>query len=140
MVVPRFTTRAEVGQGKTLMSIPRITFCKPYSGDPKGTLRHTASDQDMHCLPIYVTQKGRNAYMSEVPNMTKYSKTCVKRPLSKDKKMVFKTDYCLMQVKSIAQCSKESLLQYFRPSLSYQLSLRSLFFIFLNGRFTQVLL
>ena len=31
-----------------------------------------------------------------------------------------------MQVKSIAQCSKGSILQYFRPSLSYQLSLRSL--------------
>ena len=37
-----------------------------------------------------------------------------------------------MQVKSI--------LQYFRPSLSYHLSLRSLFCIFLSGHFTQVLL
>ena len=45
-----------------------------------------------------------------------YSKTCVKRPLSKRPKMVFKTNYCLVQVKSI--------LQYLRPSLSYQLSLR----------------
>ena len=26
----------------------------------------------------------------------------------KDQKMVFKTDYCLMQVKSIAECSKHS--------------------------------
>ena len=32
----------------------------------------------------------------------KYSKTCVKRPLSKRQKIVFKTDYRLMQVKSIA--------------------------------------
>ena len=31
-------------------------------------------------------------------------------------------------------------MQYVRPSLSYHLSLRSLFFIFLSGRFTQVLL
>ena len=45
-----------------------------------------------------------------------------------------------MQVKSIAECSKGSILQYFRPSLSYHLSLRSLFYIFLSGRFTQVLL
>ena len=29
-----------------------------------------------------------------------------------------------MQVKSIAECSKGSILQYFRPSLSYHLSLR----------------
>ena len=45
-----------------------------------------------------------------------------------------------MQVKSIAECSKESILQYFRPSLSFHLSLRSLFCLFLSGRFTQVLL
>ena len=30
-----------------------------------------------------------------------------------------------------------SILQYFRPSLSYHLSLRSLFCLFLSGRFTQ---
>ena len=56
-----------------------------------------------------------------------------------DQKLVFKTDYCLMQVKSIAECSKrafwmlqESILQYFRPSLSYHLSLRPLFCLFLS--------
>ena len=32
-----------------------------------------------------------------------YSKTCVKQPLSKDHKLVFKTNYRLMQVKSIAE-------------------------------------
>ena len=52
----------------------------------------------------------------------KHSKTCVKRPLSKDQKMLFKTNYCLMQVKSIAECSKGSILQYLRLSLSYHLS------------------
>ena len=54
--------------------------------------------------------------------------------------MFFKTNYRLMQVKSIAECSKASILQYFRPSFSYHLSLRSLFCLFLSGRFTQVLL
>ena len=54
--------------------------------------------------------------------------------------MVFKSDYCLMQVKSIAECSKGSILQYFRPSLSYHLSLRSLFCVRLSGRLRQVLL
>ena len=47
-----------------------------------------------------------------------------------------KTDYCLMQVKNIA----ESILQYFWTSLSYHLSLRSLFCLFLSGRLRQVLL
>ena len=36
----------------------------------------------------------------------KYSKTFVKRPLSKRPKRFFKTDSRLMQVKSIAECSK----------------------------------
>ena len=34
-----------------------------------------------------------------------YSKTCLKRPLQKKAKIVFKTDYRLMQVKRIAECS-----------------------------------
>ena len=58
----------------------------------------------------------------------------------KDHKLFFKTNYRLMQVKSIAECSKGSILQYFPASLSYQLLLRSLFCLFLSDRFTQVLL
>ena len=42
-----------------------------------------------------------------------------------------------MQVKSIADWS---ILQYFRPSLSYHLPLRPLFCLFLSGRLRQVLL
>ena len=38
--------------------------------------------------------------------------------------MVFKTYYRLMQVKSIADCSKGSILQYFRPSLCYHLLIK----------------
>ena len=40
-----------------------------------------------------------------------YIKTCVKQPLTKGPKMVFKTDCRLMQVKSIAECFKGSILQ-----------------------------
>ena len=60
-----------------------------------------------------------------------YSKTCVKQPLLKRPKKVFKTNYRLMQVKSIEECSKGSILQYFRRSLGYHLSSRSLFCLFL---------
>ena len=43
-----------------------------------------------------------------------YSKICVKRPLSKrPENLVFKDDYHLMQVESIAECSIGSILQYF---------------------------
>ena len=45
-----------------------------------------------------------------------------------------------MQVKSIAECSKRSILQYFRISLSYHLSLRSVFCLFLSGRLRHILL
>ena len=68
------------------------------------------------------------------------SKACVKLPLSKTINWFsIKTKYRLMQVKSIAECSEGSILQHFRPSLSYHLSLRSLFCLFLSGRFTPVL-
>ena len=70
--------------------------------------------QDSHCLQIYI-----------------YSKTCLKLPFQKMTKLFFKTDHHLMQVKSIAECSKGSFLQYFRPSLSYDLSSRFLFCLFL---------
>ena len=50
--------------------------------------------------------------------------------LKKTKKLVSKTNYLLMQVKGIAECSEGSILQYFWPSLSYHLSLRSLFCLF----------
>ena len=56
------------------------------------------------------------------------------------RKLFFKTNYRLMQVKNISKSSKGSILQYLLPSLSYHLSLRSLFCLFLSGRFTQVLL
>ena len=56
------------------------------------------------------------------------------------KKLVFSTDHSLMQVKSIAECSKGSILQYFRPSLSNHFPLRPLFCLSLSGRLRQVLL
>ena len=40
-----------------------------------------------------------------------------------------------MPVKSIAECSKGSILQYFRPSLIHYSSLRSLFCLFFSGLF-----
>ena len=51
-----------------------------------------------------------------------------------------KTNYHLMQVKSIAECSNGSILQSFWPSLSYHLLLRSLFCLFLSGCLRNILL
>ena len=46
----------------------------------------------------------------------------------------------LMQVQSIAECSKGNILQNFRPSLSYNFALRPLFCLLLSGRLRQALL
>ena len=72
---------------------------------------------------------------------TKYTvKTVLSGHPKSTPKLDFNSYYHLMLVKSIAECSKGSILQYFWPSLSYHLSLRSVFCIFLSGRLGQVLL
>ena len=55
-------------------------------------------------------------------------------------KLSFKNNYCSMQIKSIAECSPWSILQYLQASLSYHLPLRSMFCLILSARFKQVLL
>ena len=67
-----------------------------------------------------------------------YSTFCLKRPLKKKAKIRFQDDHSLMKVKSIAECSKGSILQYFEPSLSYHLPLRPLFCLYLSDRLWQV--
>ena len=96
-------------------------------------------------LPVLITKilfrrEKCSKILEHLPYLMAYSKTCVKRPPSKRPKLVFKTNYCLMQVKNIAECSKGSIPQYYWPSLSCQFLLRSLFCLFLSGCFTQVLL
>ena len=46
----------------------------------------------------------------------------------------------LMKVKSIAECSKGSILQYFWPALNDNWSWKPIFGLFESGLFTQVLL
>ena len=82
--------------------------------------------------------KKSHCFVRQYKQQPRYSKRCVKGPLSKRPKMVFKTDYRLIQVKSIAECSHWSILHYIRPSFSYHLSFRPLFCVILSGRFIQV--
>ena len=67
-----------------------------------------------------------------------YSKTCVKRPVSKRSKISFQDQLSLNTRQKY--CRMGSILQYFRPSLSYHLSFRSLFCLFLSSSLTPVLL
>ena len=56
-----------------------------------------------------------------------------------DQKLVFKTDYRLMQVKSIAECSKGTFCNTFDLD-SATICHYHLFCLFLSGRLSQVLL
>ena len=92
----------------------------------------------LHELEVLLELFGFRQYWSNSKSL--YSKTCIKQPLKKNTKMVFNTNYRLMQVKSIAECSKGSTLQYFRPSICYYFPLSPLICLFLSGRLRQVLL
>ena len=68
-----------------------------------------------------------------------YSKTCLKRPLKKDQKLAFKTDYSLMQVKSIAERSKRAFCNTFDLH-KLPFVVKTFVLSFLSCRFRQVLL
>ena len=56
----------------------------------------------------------KSVYTNSLTKEKRYSsKTYFRRPLKKNTKLGFKTNHRLMQVKSIAECSKWSILQYF---------------------------
>ena len=61
-----------------------------------------------------------------------YSKTCVKRPLSKTTQIGFQDQLSLN--------AGQKYCRMLQASLSYRLSLRFLFCLYLSGHFTQVLL
>ena len=120
--------------------ILRLVLCWNYTAlrtikSEVGKIKVIRSVQQM-CWPTEPRRQSQKAWSHDTntvkPVLSGHSK---RRP-----KLIFKTDYCLMQVKSNAECSKGSILQYFGPSLSYHLSLRSFFFLFLSGHLRQVLL
>ena len=51
-----------------------------------------------------------------------YSKTCLMRPLKKKAKIGFQDQLSLNAGQKYCRMLQESILQYFRPSLSYRLS------------------
>ena len=73
-------------------------------------------------------------------HITTYSKTCLKWPLSKRPKIGFQDQLSLNAGQKYCRMLQGEILQYFRPSLSYHLSLRYMFCLFLSDRFRQVLL
>ena len=98
-----------------------------------------------HMMLCYQTQPIHVAHKEEVwelwsnilfsqsdQRLYNYSKTCVKRPLLKRSKIVYKTNHHLMQVKSVA----EMLSTFIKLPFVIKIYVLSIF----SGRFTQVLL
>ena len=69
-----------------------------------------------------------------------YSKTCLKRPLKRKPEIGFHDRLSLNAGQKYCRMHQESIMQYFRPSFSYHLSLRPLFCLFLSGCLRQLLL
>ena len=69
-----------------------------------------------------------------------YSLTCLKRPLKNKTKVGFQCRLLLNAGQKYCRMLQGGILQYFRPSLSYHLTLRSLFCLFLSNHLRQVLL
>ena len=78
------------------------------------------------------TDFNNNFFATVKPVLSGHSK---RRP-----KLVYKTDYRFNAGQKYCRMLQESILQYFRPSLSYHLSLRPLFCLILSGRLRPVLL
>ena len=91
------------------------------------------SEQDAHLLLGTGSTLVTSRYANTVkPVLSGHSK---KRP-----KFGFQDRLSLNAGQKYCRMLKESILQYFRPSLSYHLSLRPLFCLCLTGRLRQVLL
>ena len=104
-----------------------------------------AEPSNAACLPSNPRSEAFNHYITETSpkkdaQVAYYSKTCLKRSPKKKAKNGLKNRSSLYAGQKYCRMLQDSILQYFRPSLSYHLSLRYLFCLFLSGRFRQVLL
>ena len=64
----------------------------------------------------------------KISNVKQYSKTCLKQPLKRRPKIGFQDRLSLNAGQKFCRMLQESILQYFRPALSYNRTLRHLFF------------
>ena len=121
-------------------SIAKLT-CIPYS-DQHATVRHQHNYYGSHCKKTCLQllrpcraptnlSSDRKKLDIKILHATLAFMNTVKPILNdhsqNDQKLVFKTNYHLMQIKSIAECSKRA---FCKPSLSYHLSLRPSFCLF----------
>ena len=114
---------------------------------------HTCTYEIFHLVcckalkKVHCSYEGDTAYILSVLECTSVhennivfylnkSKTCLKRWLKKGQKLDFNTVYRLMQVNSIAECSKRAFCNAFDLHLA-SICRSDLFCLFLSGRFRQ---
>ena len=95
-------------------------------------------DGVIHAVDTFWTDKKRTSLKValgplNIPGKNVYSITCEKRPLSKRPKCFSRLIISSWSSSVLQNAPRGSILQYFRPSLSNHLSLRSLFCQFLSG-------
>ena len=80
-----------------------------------------------------------NVKLRSQSNILLYSKTCLKRPLKEITKIGFQDQLSLNAGEKYCRMLQWEHSAIFQPSLSYHLSLRSMFCLFLSDRLRQVL-
>ena len=85
-------------------------------------------------MKSYWTNKSQGDELSA----SAYSKTCLKQPLKRRPKTGFQDQLSPNAHQKYYRMLQESILQYFWPALSYDLSLRPFIFLFLSGHLRQV--
>ena len=83
---------------------------------------------------LFLQEKKYYAYFQTV----QYSKICNQRPLKKKTKIGFQEQSSINAGQKYYRILSWSILQYVRPSLSYPISLRPLFCLFMSDRLRQV--
>ena len=110
------------------LHVDRLEEMPSIPGNPAaGSLRTGGQTAQLH------TENIHGAHLNSY-----HSRTCLKRPLKRIPKIGFQDRLLLNAGRKCCRMLQESILQYFRPSLSYHLTLRSLFCLFLSGRLRQV--
>ena len=95
----------------------------------------TSTDLDLLCFRKRIYPG--SAVQGLIGVKHRYSRASLKQPLKRRPKIVFQDRLSLNARQKYCRMLKESILQYFRPAISYHLSLRPLFFLLLSDRLEQ---
>ena len=77
-------------------------------GLSKGSYDETFAGEDVYQVTLGAYRHQRLQWLPPISLFINYSKSCLKQSFKKDQRLIFKTNDRIMQVKSIAACSKRA--------------------------------